>query len=135
MQSSVTSATAANAPACRALQPEQAQAFVDDPTALFIDVRDDAAWQRGHVPGALHAPAERLAAFADPSSGQFRPDFGTARRFIVYCETAAHSEQAARTLQSLGYRGVAHVEGGFEAWRNSGLPVEAEAGRPSAWRA
>lgn len=113
------------------LQPEQAQAFVDDRQTLFVDVREPAEWQSGHVPGAVHVPRGMLEWAADPASASFKPDFARAGRIIVYCAAAGRSALAGKTLREMGYENVSQIGGGFEAWRKSGMPVEEEDAQPS----
>ena len=42
---------------------------------------------------------------------------------ILYCAAGSRSALAARSLQELGYREVAHLEGGFAAWLDETRPV------------
>ncbi|SNB62343.1 Rhodanese-related sulfurtransferase [Arboricoccus pini] len=112
--------------AIETLQPEQAQAFVDDREVLFVDVREPAEWQGGHLPGAIRVPRGQLEWAADPASSSYKPDFGRANRIVVYCAAAGRSALAAKTLSDMGYRNVSHIDGGFEAWRKSGMPIEEE---------
>lgn len=43
---------------------------------------------------------------------------------VVYCATGIRSLFAAESLQSIGYTNVASLDGGFEAWKHAGLPIE-----------
>ncbi|MGZ5299910.1 MAG: rhodanese-like domain-containing protein, partial [Actinomycetota bacterium] len=45
-------------------------------------------------------------------------------RVIVLCQQGYSSSLAAARLQSLGLRRATDVIGGFEAWRDAGLPIE-----------
>ena len=45
-------------------------------------------------------------------------------RLILYCSTGERSAMAAATLRSMGYRDVRVLDGGIEAWKREGLPVE-----------
>jgi rhodanese-related sulfurtransferase len=46
-----------------------------------------------------------------------------AREVIVLCDHGYSSIVTAATLVELGFAGAGDVIGGFEAWRNAGLPV------------
>ena len=43
---------------------------------------------------------------------------------VVYCATGVRSLFAAESLQSIGYTNVASLDGGIEAWKQAGLPIE-----------
>jgi rhodanese-related sulfurtransferase len=45
---------------------------------------------------------------------------------ILHCAGGGRSALAADTLQQMGYGNVAHLEGGFTAWKAAGQPVETE---------
>jgi rhodanese-related sulfurtransferase len=93
---------------------------------VLLDVRSRAAWDTGHVPGALHIPgaelADRLAELPPPDA---RP------RIITYCwgPGCNGSTKAALALARAGYRDVREMIGGFEYWAREGLAVETATGR------
>ena len=47
------------------------------------------------------------------------------KRFVFFCAGGWRSALSAQTAQRMGLRPVAHVKGGFGAWRKAGGPVEA----------
>ncbi len=65
-----------------------------------------------------------LEFYADPTNSYHRPEFAPNRRTILHCASGGRSALAADTLRQLGYTNVAHLEGGLNAWRDSGHPVE-----------
>lgn len=93
---------------------------------LLLDVRDRAAWDQGHVPGAVHLPlaelAERLDELPPPSED---PDL------VVHCwgPGCNGSTKAALLLVRAGYPSVREMIGGFEYWAREGLAVETSTGR------
>jgi rhodanese-related sulfurtransferase len=94
--------------------------------ALVIDVRE--AEERvvdGAIPGTVHAPRGMLEFYADPSNQFHRPEFDPQRR-ILHCSAGGRSALAAATLVDMGYTDVAHLESGFEGWRQAGKPIERE---------
>ena len=61
----------------------------------------------------------------DPASGHQHPDLtGRENRVVLICGEGFQSSLAASTLHELGFTGVTDVVGGFDAWRNAGLPVD-----------
>jgi rhodanese-related sulfurtransferase len=92
---------------------------------LIVDVREPAERdETGSIPGAISAPRGMLEFWADPASPYHRPEFDPSRRVILHCAAGGRSALAADTLQQLGYTDVAHLDGGFTAWKEAGQPVE-----------
>jgi rhodanese-related sulfurtransferase len=103
---------------------EKAQALLDDPDTVFVDIRDVRVLEReGMIPNALHAPRGMLEFWVDPDSPYFKPVFGEGKRFILYCASAWRSALATETLQKMGLPRVAQLEGGFSAWKQAELPT------------
>lgn len=93
---------------------------------VFVDIRDVRELQRdGRVPGAFHCPRGLLEFWIDPQSPYHKPVFAQDKRFVFFCAGGLRSALAAQTVQRMGLKPVAHVRGGFGAWREAGGPVEA----------
>ena len=96
----------------------------DDVT--FVDIRDPRELARdGKVPGALHCPRGMLEFWIDPQSPYHKPAFAADKRFVFFCAGGLRSALATQTAQRMGLAPVAHVAGGFGAWKAAGGPVEA----------
>jgi glyoxylase-like metal-dependent hydrolase (beta-lactamase superfamily II)/rhodanese-related sulfurtransferase len=85
---------------------------------VVLDVREKDAYAAGHVPGARHLPRGQLelrinAELADPTA-----------RIVTVCELGKISTLAAATLRELGFLRTAALDGGMEAWRKNGYPLE-----------
>ena len=93
--------------------------------ALIVDTRSSEDRERdGIVPGSLHIPRTVLEWRVAPDSRWRNPHIGgLEREVIVLCEHGYSSILAAATLVELGFAGAGDVIGGFEAWRDAGLPV------------
>ena len=93
---------------------------------LLVDVRDRAAWDQGHVPGALHLPLREL-----PGRLHELPAVEDDPQLVVYCwgPGCNGSTKGALALSLAGYRSVREMLGGFEYWAREGLAVETAAGR------
>jgi rhodanese-related sulfurtransferase len=95
--------------------------------AVLVDIRSDA--QRaadGVIPGARYCPRNALEWRVDPASGHADPSLGGDADpwLILVCNEGYASSLAAATLQDLGFARVTDLDGGFQAWRAAGLPVE-----------
>ncbi|WP_395138892.1 rhodanese-like domain-containing protein [Schlegelella aquatica] len=103
---------------------EEARARLDDPSVQFVDVRDVRELERdGVIPGAVHAPRGMLEFWVDPESPYHRPVFAEDKEFILFCAAGWRSALATKTLQDMGVPKVAHIDGGFTAWKAAGAPV------------
>ena len=103
---------------------EDARGLLGSPDVLFVDIRDVRELEReGMIPGAFHAPRGMLEFWVDPESPYYKDAFGSGRQFVLYCASAWRSSLAAAALTDMGLPRVAHLEGGFKAWKESGAPV------------
>jgi aminoglycoside 2'-N-acetyltransferase I len=112
------------------LGPDEALAAIRA-GALVVDIRSERQRERdGVVPGAVFHPRNALEWRADPASGHDDPALSAdlTRRLIVMCDEGCQSSLAAATLQALGFARATDLDGGFQAWRAAGLPVEPLAG-------
>jgi rhodanese-related sulfurtransferase len=90
----------------------------------FIDIRDVRELERdGVIPGAFHAPRGMLEFWVDPESPYHKKVFAEDKQFVLFCAAGWRSALATRTLQDMGLPKVAHIGGGFTAWKASGAPV------------
>jgi rhodanese-related sulfurtransferase len=94
---------------------------------LIVDIREPAEREKhGSIPGAISAPRGMLEFYADPTSQYHLAEFDPNRRVILHCAAGGRSALAADTLQQMGYTDVAHLDGGFTAWKQAGQPVDGE---------
>jgi rhodanese-related sulfurtransferase len=107
------------------LEVPQAMAELGAPNTVFVDLRDPREREReGVIPGAFSCPRGMLEFWIDPESPYAKPVFAEPKRFIFFCAGGWRSALAAKTAQDMGLENVAHIEGGFGAWRKAGAPVE-----------
>jgi rhodanese-related sulfurtransferase len=65
-----------------------------------------------------------LEFWIDPASPYHKEVFAQDKPFIFFCGGGWRSALAAATAQDMGLRPVAHLGGGFAAWKEAGGPVE-----------
>jgi rhodanese-related sulfurtransferase len=107
------------------LPVEQALRLHGDGAVVFVDLRDPREIERdGRIPGAFPCPRGMLEFWVDPESPYAKPVFAEPRRFLFYCASGWRSALAAKTVQDMGLANVAHVGGGYKAWKEAGGPVE-----------
>jgi rhodanese-related sulfurtransferase len=94
------------------------------PNVVLVDLREtDELAVAGSIPRAVHVPRGTLEFQADPASRYHNPALRPERRVILLCATGARSALAAATLARMGYHDVAHLDGGIDAWIESGRPT------------
>ncbi|MBA2521633.1 MAG: rhodanese-like domain-containing protein [Chloroflexia bacterium] len=106
------------------LTVDEVAAEVERGDALLVDLREPGERaEHGAIPGAVQAPRGMIEFWADPTSAYHRAEFDPNRRVILHCASGGRSALAADTLQRMGYANVAHLDGGFTAWKEAGQPV------------
>src|SRR6185503_8091522 len=96
-----------------------------DPGVVIVDIRDPREIERdGKIPGAFSCTRGMLEFWIDPQSPYAKPIFQEDKKFIFHCAGGLRSALAAKTAQDMGLKPVAHMGGGFAAWRDAGGPIE-----------
>ena len=109
------------------LPTEAAIALHGRDDVVFVDIRDIRELNRdGRMPGAFHCPRGMLEFWIDPKSSYHKPVFAQDKRFVFFCAGGLRSALAAQTAQRMGLKPVAHISGGFGAWKKAGAPVDTE---------
>ena len=113
---------------------EQVKAEIaKNPDLLLLDVREiQERVDLGTIPGALHAPRGMIEFWADPASVYYRDWFREDRRTVLFCAAGGRSAFAVKALRDMGFKDVAHLEAGFNGWREAGEEVE-DVGPTSRW--
>ena len=97
---------------------------------VFVDLRDVRELKReGYIPGAYHCPRGMLEFWIDPDCMYFKDIFAGGKKFLFYCNLGWRSALAAQVSQQMGLTPVAHIDGGFDAWKQAGGEVERRAAR------
>ncbi len=93
------------------------------PALSIIDVRDPHLFSRGHIPGAISVPLDRLTDLALSALHRHR-------HIYIYGESDEQSLAAAQTLRGVGFTSVTQIIGGLAAWREVAGSTEAVAENP-----
>ena len=106
------------------LTPEQVKKELSKDNVTLIDIREsEELKQNGKIAGSVHAPRGMLEFYADSSLPYHKPEFNKNNRIILHCASGGRSALATVTLKQMGYENVAHMDGGFKAWKDSGMPI------------
>ncbi|NJM46492.1 MAG: rhodanese-like domain-containing protein [Alkalinema sp. RU_4_3] len=100
-----------------------AKRLTETPKEVFVvDVRTQAEFDQGHIPGAIHIPIDSI------QSGQGLRQIQTqiqGRQLVTYCYSGVRSRLVLNQLIPLGIQGL-DLEGGIVEWRNQIDPKMAE---------
>ena len=107
------------------LGPEEAGQAVEE-GALLIDIRSDGQRARdGLMRGARVVPRNELEWLLDPDCDYRDPELARPdAQVVVVCDRGYQSSLAAANLKEMGFERATDLEGGFQAWREAGLPVD-----------
>ena len=89
---------------------------------LLLDVREDAEFKLGHVPGAVNIP-RGLLEFRIWTQLGFPSKVDMSRKIYVQCQTGGRATLATKQLQDIGFTNVIAVIMNFEEWQKKGNPL------------
>jgi rhodanese-related sulfurtransferase len=111
--------------AVKTLTLDEARVLLGREDVQFVDLRDPRELAReGRIPGAFHCPRGMLEFWIDPASPYAKSQFQEDKTFVFFCAGGLRSALSAHVAQKMGLAPVAHVEGGFSAWKKGGAPIE-----------
>jgi len=88
---------------------DEAKKKLDQKACIFVDIRDPASYRTAHIPGALHLQDSNVQEFIETTDKE--------TPVIVYCYHGNSSLGATAYFVENGFKDVASMSGGFEAWR------------------
>ncbi|MDQ3565807.1 MAG: rhodanese-like domain-containing protein [Pseudomonadota bacterium] len=99
------------------LLPAEVTRIVNHQDATIIDVRDQAAYGRGHILGSLSLPLADLASRAGTVT------LDRKKPVILCCQAGNTSAAAVEPLTKAGFENIYRLKGGMQEWQQSNLPV------------
>jgi rhodanese-related sulfurtransferase len=92
---------------------------------ILIDVRDiRELWKEGTVKNSKHIPRGMLEFWLDPQSSYYKEgNFSEDKKIILYCALGLRSALATKSLVDMGFKNVAHVNGGFDALKKGDFEI------------
>ena len=109
----------------KTLDPKQVKELENKRQCTLIDIRDiRELWRDGTIKGALHIPRGMLEFWMDPGS-QYYDDSKVSKekKLVLFCAAGMRSALAAKTLKDMGYKNIAHAQGGFGSMTDQGFEV------------
>ncbi len=92
----------------------------------LIDIRDIRELQKeGRIEKSIHIPRGMLEFWLDPDSAYFKDGkLDMNKEMVLFCAGGLRSALAAKSLQEMGFKNVAHIDGGFASMIQSGFKIE-----------
>ena len=91
----------------------------------LIDIRDIRELEKeGRVENSHHIPRGMLEFWLDPESSYYKTNkVEDIKKMVLFCALGLRSALATKSLTDMGFKNVAHVEGGYDALKKSGLNI------------
>ncbi len=107
------------------LKSKEVKTLYDNEEITLIDVRDiRELWKEGTIENSKHIPRGMLEFWLDPESSYFKANkIKDTKKMVLFCALGWRSALATKSLVEMGFKNVAHVDGGFDALKKSGLKV------------
>ena len=107
------------------LSPGEVKTLYENKEITLIDVRDiREIWKEGTIENSKHIPRGMLEFWLDPESTYYQSNkIREIKKMVLFCALGWRSALATKSLVDMGFKNVAHVEGGFDALKKSGLKV------------
>jgi rhodanese-related sulfurtransferase len=98
--------------------PDEAlKIYREDPSVVFLDVREPSEYRLGRIPRAVFIARGNLESRVEATIPR-------EKKIIIYCARGNRSALAADTMQQMGYEDVASMSDGFGGWVDVGGEVE-----------
>jgi len=85
---------------------------------VVLDLRAEAAWRKGHIPGSVRVSLSELP-------DRYEALVPGAHEVVCVCNGSVQSAMAVVFLRSVGFESVFNLSGGMSGWERQGRPIEA----------
>ena len=109
----------------KTINTDEAFQIVEDNNCNLIDIRDVRELEKeGRVENSHHVPRGMLEFWLDPESSYYKTNkIQDIKKMVLFCALGWRSALATKSLVDMGFKNVAHVDGGFDALKKSGIKV------------
>ena len=107
------------------LSVTQVKELVEKHQITLIDVRDiRELWKEGTIENSKHIPRGMLEFWLDPESSYYKSNkIKDIKKMVLFCALGWRSALATKSLNDMGFKNVAHVDGGFDALKKGGFKI------------
>ena len=109
----------------KTLNANEVKIMLDKGEINLIDIRDiRELWKEGTIKESMHIPRGMLEFWLDPESSYFKErKIGEVKNMVLFCALGMRSALATKSLKDMGFKNVAHVDGGFDALKKNGFEL------------
>ena len=110
------------------ISPSEVKNLIEKKEITLIDVRDiRELWKEGTIENSKHIPRGMLEFWLDPESSYYKANkIQDIKKMVLFCALGWRSALATKSLLEMGFKNVAHVDGGFDALKKSGFKIIAK---------
>jgi len=107
------------------LNSSEVKKLKDKEEITLIDIRDiRELWKEGTIENSKHIPRGMLEFWLDPESSYYKTNkIKDLKKIVLFCALGLRSALATKSLVDMGFKNVAHVDGGFDALKKNGFKV------------
>jgi|TARA_X000001036_G_C20456528_1_gene715603 rhodanese-related sulfurtransferase len=107
------------------LDSHKVKELLEKKEITLIDVRDiRELWKEGAIESSKHIPRGMLEFWLDPDSSYYQANkIKDIKKMVLFCALGWRSALATKSLIDMGFKNVAHVKGGFDALKKSGIKI------------
>ena len=109
----------------KTITSEEAFEMVNKNQCNLIDIRDIRELENeGRIENSNHIPRGMLEFWLDPQSSYYKEgNFRENKKMILFCALGFRSALSTKSLIDMGFKNVAHVDGGFDALKRNGFEI------------
>ena len=100
------------------LEPQTFEQQAKNTQGILLDVRTPEEYNEGHLSGAINI--DYKADNFEAALGQLDKD----KPYYIYCKSGVRSGNTVTKMQKMGFTQVYNMDGGVEAWKAEGLPLQ-----------
>ena len=107
------------------LNSDEVKQLAEKKEITLIDIRDiRELWKEGTIKNSKHIPRGMLEFWLDPDSSYYKTNkIQDMKKMVLFCALGLRSALETKTLTDMGFKNVAHVDGGFDALKKSGFDI------------
>jgi len=107
------------------LNSDEVKKLAEKKEITLIDIRDiRELWKEGTIKDSKHIPRVMLVCCIDPDSSYYKTNkIQDMKKMVLFCALGLRSALATKTLTDMGFKNIAHVDGGFDALKKSGFDI------------
>jgi rhodanese-related sulfurtransferase len=100
------------------VDPAAAETLIKEKKAVVLDIRTPAEFKSGHIDGAVNLD------FQATNFAAKLAELDRSKTYVVHCASGGRSTRSLPVFEKQGFNEVAHLDGGFNAWKKAGKPVK-----------